>query len=179
MIRWSRRTVRLPSLLNAAFFLMSGIIASPIEGADQQLRAAQNDPGIVAGTPDVPGATQAGTEFQRRTPSGQPPGPTSGAAGGGPPIEQPGLQPPPGAALPTTGTGGPVGPGFGYGVWCYSEKTRERYWLPYGPCPPPYVKPPTYPKPTCGPTTVCTCPGGKIGYVPCDASKGLCYCGGE
>lgn len=206
MTRWSRRTIHLSSLLITAFFFINGIVIPPIEGVDQQLQAAQNDPGMVAGKPDVQGATQAGTEFQRQTPGGQPPGPTSGAAGGGLPIEQPGLKPPPGAEFPTAGAGGPVGPGPGQGVWCYSEKTYEQYWFPYGPCPSPYVKPPTaggpphdprvpwqelvppsvgggpkpstHPKPACGPTTVCTCPGGKVGHIPCDKSKGSCHCGG-
>ena len=69
-----------------------------------------------------------------------PPGPTSGATGGGQPIEQPGLKPPP--TGPTeAGTGGPQPPQ--QGIWCYSEKTKNYYMIPYGPCPPPWMKPPT------------------------------------
>lgn len=147
-----------------------------------------------------------GQQSQEEQYGGRPPGPTSGAAGGGLPIEQPGLKPPLGAEFPTTGTGGPVSPGPGQGVWCYSEKTHEQYWFPYGPCPSPYVRPPTaggpphdprvpwqelvppsigggpkpstHPKPACGPTTVCTCAGGGVGHIPCDTSKGSCHCGG-
>lgn len=86
--------------------------------------------------PDIKGATEAGEEFGKGFP---PLGPTSGAAGGGPPVEQPGLQPPPGEQPPTVGAGGPMGAGAGQGVWCYYEKTpgmMVQYWLPNGPCPP-------------------------------------------
>ncbi|MBI4381147.1 MAG: hypothetical protein HY574_08135 [candidate division NC10 bacterium] len=72
---------------------------------------------------------------------GIPPAPvTSGAAGGGQPVEQPGLKPQPGTGEPpTAGTGGPSGPGAGQGVWCYFEQTpgmTVQYWQPEGPCPP-------------------------------------------
>jgi RHS repeat-associated protein len=87
--------------------------------------------------PDIKGATEAGTGFGGGIP---PRGPTSGATGGGPPIEQSGLKPPPGTGEPpTAGTGGPAGPGAGQGVWCYFEKTpgmMVQYWQPAGPCPP-------------------------------------------
>lgn len=92
--------------------------------------------------PDIKGATEAGTQFQGQTPGGQPSGPTSGATGGGPPVEQPGLKPPAGAEPPTAGTGGPVSPGTGQGIWCYSEKTGQSYQILYGPCPSPHLPPP-------------------------------------
>lgn len=99
----------------------------------------KKSPGIDVGgkkPPDIKGATEAGEEFGKGLQSR---GPTSGAAGGGPPVEQPGLQPPPGEQPPTVGAGGPAGPGAGQGVWCYFEKTpgmMVQYWLPEGPCPP-------------------------------------------
>ena len=90
--------------------------------------------------PDIPGATEAGTQFRGQTPGGQPSGPTSGAFGGAKPIPIPGQQTGP------TGTGeAGTSPGQQppqQGVWCYSEKTQETYWWPYGSCPPPHMKPP-------------------------------------
>jgi RHS repeat-associated protein len=95
--------------------------------------------------PDIKGATEAGTEFQGKTPGGKSPGPTSGAAGGGQPIEQPGLKLPAGTEPPTAGTGGPGGPGAGQWITCYSEKTKQSYPMPYGSsCPPPHLPPPTF-----------------------------------
>lgn len=187
----------------------------------------KKSPGIDVGgkrPPDIKGATEAGEEFGGGIPSR---GPTSGAAGGGQPVEQPGLQPPPGEQPPTVGAGGPMGAGAGQGVWCYFEKApgmMVQYWLPNGPCPPMGRSPfdpglpwqglvppgggaggghgggpkppsgggtgggpkppigktqPTQPKPACGPTTVCKCPSGKTGHIPCDKSKGPCHCGGS
>ena len=100
------------------------------------------DPGVAGGKPDTAGASEAGSTFQGGSPWGTPPGPTSGATGGGQPIEQPGLKPP-----PTTGAGeAGTTPGQQppqQGIWCYSEKTKDYYMIPYGPCPPPWMKPPT------------------------------------
>jgi RHS repeat-associated protein len=73
-------------------------------------------------------------------------GPTSGGTGGIV-IKQPDLNAPlagptesgtiPGQPPPGQGPGTP-GPGY----WCYSEKTKEKYWTPMGPCPPPSWEPP-------------------------------------
>jgi RHS repeat-associated protein len=111
---------------------------------------------VVAGDPqpppNIPGATQAGTQFQGQQPGGTPPGPTSGATGGQV-VEQPGLKPPP----PGPGDGGTSGqpPPQQGGIVCYSQMTQEYYTIPYGPCPPPHMKPPT------GSTA-----GGEPGRVP-------------
>ena len=90
--------------------------------------------------PDIPGATEFGTQFQGQTPGGQPSGPTSGAFGGGKPIPIPGQETGPA----TTGAAG-TPPGQQppqQGVWCYSEATHQSFWIPYGLCPPPSMKPP-------------------------------------
>jgi hypothetical protein len=90
---------------------------------------------------DIPGATEAGTQFRGQAPGGQPSGPTSGAAGGGKePIPKPGQETGPastGAVGTATGQQPPQ-----QGLWCYSEKTQEMYWWTYGSCPPPHMKPP-------------------------------------
>jgi RHS repeat-associated protein len=103
--------------------------------------------------PDVPGATQAGSQFQGQQPGGKPPAPTSGATGGGQPVDQPGLKPPPASGSGETGT--PAGQPPQQGIVCYSEKTKEYYTIQYGPCPPPHMKPPT------GSTA-----GGEPGRIP-------------
>jgi len=101
--------------------------------------ALGTDPVVAGGKSDVQGATQAGTEFQGQTPGGKPPGETSGVTGGGKePIPIPGQQ---------TGQAGAGEPGASgqtplqQGIWCISEKTKEWYMIPYGPCPPPGMKP--------------------------------------
>jgi hypothetical protein len=82
--------------------------------------------------PDVPGAGQQ--PF-----SSVPPAPgTSGVTGGGKePIKQPGQEPIPAGAGETPPPGQTPPPGY----WCYSEKTKEWYQIPYGPCPPSSMKP--------------------------------------
>jgi hypothetical protein len=96
---------------------------------------AGGDPGMGGSKPDTKGATGAGQTFQQGSP-GAGTQPSSGATGGGPPVAQPGLLPGPTEA----GTGGQQPPQQGY--WCYSEKSKEWYWIPMGPCPPPHMKPP-------------------------------------
>ncbi|MDE2179886.1 MAG: hypothetical protein KGJ40_03440 [candidate division NC10 bacterium] len=98
--------------------------------------------------PDITGAGQQ--PFSGGIP--QAPG-TSGATGGGQPVDQPGLKPPP----PGPGDAGttPSQQPPQQGVICYSDKTQESYWLPYGPCPPPWMKPPA------GSTA-----GGQPGRIP-------------
>lgn len=154
------------------------------------------------GTPDTQGATQAGTQFQEQTPGGKPPGATSGATGGGQPVEQPGQKPPSGSAGEGTAAGsGPTQP-QGQGVWCYYDKTQESYWLPMGPCPPPWVKPPAGAgspggggppvrvpwqglTPPHGPSGPETPPPGKGGGGPCPPGCHIkpgtnkCHCGGN
>lgn len=154
------------------------------------------DPGVAGGKPDTAGASEAGGTFQGGSPWGMPPGPTSGATGGGQPIEQPGLKPPP--TGPTeAGTGGPQPPQ--QGIWCYSEKTKNYYMIPYGPCPPPWMTPPTSTttagepprvpwqglvppegKPPMGPKPPM---GGASGPCnpPCHIKPGtnICHCGGS
>jgi len=97
------------------------------------------EPGLPQGPggPDIQGAGQQ--QFGGAIPTQ---GPTSGATGGIV-IKQPGLDAP--MAGPTgTGAGTATGqPPPQQGVWCYSEKTQESYWLPYGACPPPHMTPPT------------------------------------
>ena len=87
--------------------------------------------------PDIQGAGQ-----QPFT-GGIPPTPeTSGVTGGGDtPILIPGQQPPP---IGTGEAGTPPGQQPPQqGIVCYSEKTKEYFTIPYGPCPPPHMKPPT------------------------------------
>ena len=107
---------------------------------------------VVAGNPQPPPDIQGAG--QQPFTGGIPPAPgTSGAAGGGTPVDQPGLKPPP------TGTGeAGTPPGqqpIQQGIVCYSEKTKEYFTIPYGPCPPPHMKPPT------GSTA-----GGEPGRIP-------------
>jgi RHS repeat-associated protein len=130
--------------------------------------------------PDIKGAGQ-----QPFT-GGIPPGtPTSGVTGGGKePIPIPGQETGPTGAG-GTGTAGQTPPQQGY--WCYSEKTKEWYQIPYGPCPPsdrkpsgdPSVRipwqgltpPPDTVAPT-GPASQCP-PGCHI-----KPATGKCHCGG-
>jgi hypothetical protein len=79
------------------------------------------DPGMGGGPPDLGG----GTDFGGGIP---PQGPTSGAAGGGSPVDQPGLTPPP----PGPGQAPPPYPGYS----CGSPG--------YPPCPPGYYPPGPY-----------------------------------
>jgi RHS repeat-associated protein len=97
--------------------------------------------------PDIQGAGQ-----QPFSPVPPAPG-TSGAAGGGTPVEQPGLKPPPTGPGETGTPPGQQPPQ--QGIVCYSEKTKEYYTIPYGPCPSPHMKPPT------GSTA-----GGEPGRIP-------------
>ena len=141
------------------------------------------DPGMAGGKPDVQGATKGGTEFREQTPGGKPPGETSGAAGGGKEaIPQPGQQTgPTGTGVP--GTAAQTPPQQGY--WCYSEKTKEWYQIPYGPCPPSSMKPSGDPSirvpwDSQVPPSTTVAPGG--GCPPgCHIKKatGKCHCGGN
>jgi hypothetical protein len=134
------------------------IVTATFEGAsdtatvivEDEKKGSTNDGGK---KPDIKGATEKGTTFQGQTPGGKPSESTSGAAGDGQPIDQPGLEPPAGTEPSTAGTGGLAGSGVGQGVMCYSEKTKEQYWMQMGPCPPPWMKPPA------GTTTASRPPG--------------------
>jgi hypothetical protein len=140
---------------------------------------------VVAGDPqpppDIQGAGQQPVSTVPPTPG------TSGVTGGGKePIKQPGQEP------PTTGTGEagttPTPPQQGY--WCYSEKTKEWYQIPYGPCPPSDRKPsgdPSVRIPWTGltppPDTVApVAPTGTGGGCPpgchIKPATGKCHCGG-
>jgi hypothetical protein len=66
-------------------------------------------------------------------------GPTSGATGGIV-IKQPDLNAPLAGPTDSGTVQGQTPPQQGY--WCYSEKTKEKYWTPMGPCPPPSWEPP-------------------------------------
>jgi hypothetical protein len=91
---------------------------SPGGGATPGGYDPTKDPGMGGGPPDLGG----GTDFGGGIP---PEGPTSGAAGGGSPVDQPGLKPPP------PGPPGTVPPSPGYP--CGSPG--------YPPCPPGYYPP--------------------------------------
>ncbi len=129
--------------------------------------------------PDIKGASEQ--PF-----GGVPPGtPTSGATGGQV-VEQPGLKPPPTGTGEAGTTPGQPPPQQGY--WCYSEKSKEWYWIPMGPCPPPHMKPPPTtagepgripwqglvpPGETVAPATGQCPPGCHI-----KPATGKCHCGG-
>jgi hypothetical protein len=135
---------------------------------------------------DIPGATEAGTQFRGQTPGGQPSGPTSGAAGGGKaPIPISGQQ------TGQTGTGeagtppGQTPPQQGY--WCYSKTTKEWYSIPYGPCPPSDRKPSSDPGSvripwqglTPPPDTVAPTGGGCPPGCHIKPGTNMCHCGGN
>jgi hypothetical protein len=87
--------------------------------------------------PDRRGAAAVSQGYEQGAPgAGKPP--TAGALGRGQVVEQPGLNPPP----PGPGDPGTAGQPSASDLWCYSEKTKEFYRFPYGPCPPPYMQPP-------------------------------------
>lgn len=133
------------------------------------------DPGMGGEPPFISDANQQG--FGGGIPPDEP---TSGAAGGGEPVEQPGSKP------GQTETGGPgtSGQGAPPGYWCYSKTTKEWYLIPYGPCPPSDMKPtgdPSVRIPWEGlappPSTVGTgggCPPG----CHIKPATGKCHCGG-
>jgi hypothetical protein len=157
------------------------------------------DPGMGGAAPDRRGAAAAGQGYEQGGPGAGKPL-TTGALGRGQVVEQPGLNPPP----PGPGDTGTAGQPSASDLWCYSEKTKEFYRFPYGPCPPPYMQPPASttttaepgdgtswqglvppkgkpmgPQHACGPATSCRCAGGGMGHIPCDKAKGACHCGAE
>jgi len=138
---------------------------------------------VVAGDPQAPPDIQGAGQQPVST---VPPAPgTRGVTGGGDkPIQIPGQQTgPTGAGEP--GTAGQPPPGqTPPGYWCYSEKTKEWYQIPYGPCPPSSMKPSGDPsirvpwdRQVPPPSTVA--PGG--GCPPgchIKPATGKCHCGG-
>ncbi|MBI4381148.1 MAG: RHS repeat protein [candidate division NC10 bacterium] len=128
--------------------------------------------------PDITGAGQQ--PFGGGIPAA--PG-TSGVTGGGKePIKQPGQEPIPAGAGQTP----PPGQTPPSGYWCYSEKTKEWYSIPYGPCPPSDMKPSSDPGSvripwqglTPPPDTVAPTGGGCPPGCHIKPATGKCHCGG-